>query len=57
MGAPPPLPGFAQNGGPVGGAQSAADAAAAAARRRAPLPDQNEMLLEEMRQGRFRKAR
>jgi hypothetical protein len=25
--------------------------------RRAPLPDQNEMLMEEMRQGRFRKAR
>jgi polyadenylation factor subunit 2 len=53
LGAPPQF----QNGGSVGAAQSAAEAAAAAARRRAPLPDQNEMLLEEMRQGRYRKAR
>jgi hypothetical protein len=35
------------NGGPVSGQGG----------RRAPLPDQNEMLMEEMRQGRFRKAR
>jgi polyadenylation factor subunit 2 len=49
---PPPMPGMQQgqafgNGGPVGGQGG----------RRAPLPDQNEMLMEEMRQGRFRKAR
>jgi len=52
-GAPPPnFP----NGGPVGGApQNGNDAASI--RRRAPLPDQNEALMEEMRQGRFRKAR
>jgi polyadenylation factor subunit 2 len=43
---PPPPQGFG-NGGPVGGQGG----------RRAPLPDQNEMLMEEMRQGRFRKAR
>jgi polyadenylation factor subunit 2 len=49
MGAPPPPPGF-QVGGPVGGAGEGF-------RRRAPLPDQNEALELEMRQGRFRKAR
>lgn len=53
-GMPPTLPGF-QNGagGPVGGGGgNGMDA-----RRRAPLPDQNEALQEEMRQGRYRKAR
>jgi polyadenylation factor subunit 2 len=49
-GPPPCFP----NGGPVGGAGANANAAA---RRRAPLPDQDEALMEEMRQGRFRKAR
>ncbi|KAF1917337.1 WD40-repeat-containing domain protein [Ampelomyces quisqualis] len=50
---PPPPPNF-QNGGPVGsGVQNGGDAG----RRRAPLPDQNEALMEEMRQGRYRKAR
>ncbi|KAF2819341.1 WD40 repeat-like protein [Ophiobolus disseminans] len=53
-GAPPP--GFL-NGGPVGGAAAQNGNDAASARRRAPLPDQNEALLEEMRQGRYRKAR
>lgn len=50
MAAAPP-PGF-QNGGPVGGGQQDANG-----RRRVPLPDQNEALQEEMRQGRYRKAR
>lgn len=58
---PPGMPGFPpapppnfQNGGPVGGQNGAADSAS---RRRAPLPDQNEALQEEMRQGRYRKVR
>jgi polyadenylation factor subunit 2 len=55
MGAPPP-PNF--NGGPVGGnAGNGLAMDAASIRRRAPLPDQGEALMEEMRQGRFRKAR
>ncbi|KAF1357204.1 WD40 repeat-like protein [Lizonia empirigonia] len=66
-GFPPPPHGFAppgiqmahqngsqngsQNGGPVGGSQGGWE------RKRAPLPDQNDALQAEMRQGRFRKAR
>ncbi|KAH7076033.1 WD40-repeat-containing domain protein [Paraphoma chrysanthemicola] len=62
----PPPPGMVpppqfQNGGPVGGAQNGNTGpmtmGADGIRRRAPLPDQNEALLEEMRQGRYRKAR
>jgi polyadenylation factor subunit 2 len=49
MGAGGPVGGGGQNGGVVLGADGV--------RRRAPLPDQNEALLEEMRQGRYRKAR
>jgi polyadenylation factor subunit 2 len=49
MGAPPPPPPGFQVGGPVGGADGV--------RRRAPLPDQNQALELEMRQGRYRKAR
>ncbi|KAH4930095.1 hypothetical protein HBI82_142780 [Parastagonospora nodorum] len=52
MGVPPPPPNF-QNGGPVGG-QEGGDAGI---RRRAPLPEQDDALKEEMRQGRYRKAR
>lgn len=53
-GAPPP--GF-QNGGPVGGQNGNANGTDANGRRRAPLPDQSEALMDEMRQGRYRKAR
>ncbi|KAF2025371.1 WD40 repeat-like protein [Setomelanomma holmii] len=61
----PPPPGMGapplqfQNGGPVGGGQNdgPTQVGADGIRRRAPLPDQNEALLEEMRQGRYRKAR
>ena len=57
---PPGFPGFPPpgfpNGGPVGG-QNGSGNEGGGGRRRAPLPDQDEMLQEEMRQGRYRKAR
>jgi polyadenylation factor subunit 2 len=56
MGAPPPgwvPPGQAFAGGPVGGVEGGADGI----RKRAPLPDQEDALRQEMSAGRFRKAR
>lgn len=47
-------PGFANGNGHAGGDAGDADGAV---RRRVPLPDQNQALQEEMRQGRYRKIR
>jgi polyadenylation factor subunit 2 len=56
--APPGIQMAAQNGGPVGGqnGQNGSDPNGWK-RGRAPLPDQNDALQAEMRQGRYRKAR